>query len=66
VIAANAKPLRAVKTKPANQINCKSLWSSNQAQMPGTKNVTENAIKMRAIKDSTGAMKVNISQKRSR
>jgi hypothetical protein len=34
--------------------------------MPGTKNVTENAIKMRAIKDSTGAKKVNISQKRSR
>jgi hypothetical protein len=34
--------------------------------MPGTKNVTENAIKIRAIKAKTGEKKVSISQRRSR
>ena len=34
--------------------------------MPGTKKVTENAIKMRANKDSTGKKVLVISQKRSR
>ena len=65
-MAASSRPLTAVRPKPASQIHCRSWWSSNQAQMPGTKKVTENAIKMRAISDSTGKKVLSISQKRSR